>query len=86
MSEHQITLSEKTYQTLLTVAQQQGVTPADWIASQLARTVSEQPLSDLISDLIGAIDSQSEAYPRTEKTSFGEGIATKLAQQGLQRP
>lgn len=56
-------------------------------ASQLSLATSEeQPLSDLISDLIGAIDSQTDPHPPHEKTLFGEGIATKLAQQGLQRP
>ncbi|MCY7276045.1 MAG: hypothetical protein LH702_20470 [Phormidesmis sp. CAN_BIN44] len=87
MSEHQITLPETVYHTLLTVAQQQGVDPADWIAAQLSLTVSEeQPQSDLLSDLIGSIDSQVEPHPVSQRTPFGEGIATKLAKQGLRRP
>lgn len=87
MLEHQITLPEKTYHTLLVVAQQQGITPADWIASQLSSAISEeQPLSDLIADLVGAIDSQTEPHPLIQRTPFGEGIATKLGQQGLRRP
>lgn len=87
MSQHQITLPETVYYRLLTVAQRQGITPADWIASQLPSTVSEkQPLSDLIADLIGAIDSQTEPVSPPRKTPFGEGVATKLAQQGLRRP
>ncbi|MCY7322748.1 MAG: hypothetical protein LH660_13340 [Phormidesmis sp. CAN_BIN36] len=87
MSEYQITLPETIYHALLTVAQQQGVNPADWIASQLSLMVSEeQPSSDLLSDLIGAIDSQTEPYPAHHRTPFGEGIATKLAKQGLRRP
>ena len=87
MSEHQIVLPEKVYNDLLTVAQQQGVTPADWIAAQLPPSPqTEQPLSDLIGDLVGAIDSQEEPHHRFQKTPFGEGIAEKLAQQGLRRP
>ena len=87
MSEHQIVLPEKVYNDLLTVAQQQGVTPADWIAAQLPLSSQpEQPLSDLIGDLVGAIDSQEEPHHRFQKTPFGEDIAEKLAQQGLRRP
>ena len=36
MLKYQITLPEKVYHTLLTVAQQQGITPADWIAVHLS--------------------------------------------------
>lgn len=87
MSEHQITLPETVYHTLLTVAQQQGISPADWIAAQLPLALSqEQPLSDLLADLIGTIDSQAEPHHQYRKTPFGEAIAAKLAQQGLQRP
>jgi hypothetical protein len=87
MLEHQITLPETTYNALLTLAQQQGMTPADWIASQLYSTVpQEQPLSALIADLIGAIDSQPELHPSSQTTPFGEAIATKLARQGIRRP
>jgi hypothetical protein len=79
MSNHQIILPEIVYQTLLTVAQQQGIEPAAWIASQLALATSEnQPLPEFITDLIGAIDSQIEPQPSSPKTLFGEGIATKL--------
>ncbi len=84
MSEHQITLPETVYQTLLIVAQQQGITPADWIAAQLASTVTEeQPLPDLLSDLVGAIDSQAEPRSPIQSTPFGQGVAAKLARQGL---
>ena len=87
MLEHQITLPETTYNALLTLAQQQGMTPADWIASQLSSTVpQEQPLSALIADLIGAINSQTEPHPSSQTTPFGEAIATKLARQGIRRP
>jgi len=87
MAEYQITLPETIYHTLLSVAQQQGITPADWIAVHLPLAPPpEQPLSDLLADLIGAIDSQTEPHHPVQKTPFGEGIAAKLAQQGLRRP
>jgi len=87
MPEYQITLPETVYHTLLTVAQNQGITPADWIAVQLPLAATqEQPLSDLLADLVGAIDSQTQPLHSFQKTPFGEGIAAKLARQGLRRP
>lgn len=87
MTEYQITLPETVYYTLLAVAQQQGITPADWIAVQLpSYTPQAQLLRDRIADLIGAIDSQAEPHHPFQKTPFGESIAAKLAQQGLRRP
>jgi hypothetical protein len=87
MAEYQITLPETVYYTLLSVAQQQGITPADWIAVHLPLAPpQEQPLPDLLNDLVGAIDSQAEPPHLFQKTPFGEGIAAKLARQGLRRP
>lgn len=87
MSEYQITLPETVYYTLLTVAQQQGMTPADWIAVHLPlASPAEPPLPNLLADLLGAIDSQAEPHHPFPPTPFGEGIAAKLARQGLRRP
>jgi cell division ATPase FtsA len=87
MSSHTITLSEHTYQSLLEVAEKQGLTPENWILSQLDLPQSEaEPLSEKIGDLIGAIDSQLEPHHQFQSTDFGEQIATKLSKQGLQRP
>lgn len=63
MSEHTITLSEHTYQALLEVAEKQGLTPENWILSQLYQCQPEaELLSEKIGDLIGAIDSQVEPH------------------------
>ncbi|HEY9646814.1 MAG TPA: hypothetical protein V6C88_10610 [Chroococcidiopsis sp.] len=87
MAEYQITLPEAVYHKLLSTAQQQGITPAAWIAIHLPLAPPvEQPLPDLLADLVGAIDSQAEPIHPFQKTPFGEGIAAKLAQQGLRRP
>ena len=87
MSSHTITLSEHTYQALLEVAQKQGLTPENWILSQLERLQPEaEPLSEKIGDLIGTIDSQAEPLHQFQSTDFGEQIATKLSKQGLHRP
>ena len=86
MSEYQITLTERVYYTLLTVAQRQGITPAEWIATQLPlASPEEQSLPDLLA-LVGTIDSHAEPHHQFQKTPFGEGVAAKLARQGLQRP
>ena len=59
MSNHTIILPEKTYKALLEVAGEQGLSPENWIASQLyEKRPAEQPLSEQIGDLIGVIDSQ----------------------------
>ena len=87
MSEHFISLPENVYCHLLAVAETQGMTPADWIASQLpADTDQQNPLTSSLSGLIGAINSQVEPSPSYEKTAFGEAIADKLAKQGIHRP
>ncbi|MFY7804679.1 MAG: hypothetical protein ACOVQ7_14755 [Limnoraphis robusta] len=87
MSEHTIILSEQTYQALLEVAEKQGLTPENWILSQLYQCQPEaELLSEKIGDLIGAIDSQVEPHHQFQSTDFGEQIATKLSKQGLRRP
>lgn len=86
MLEHQISLSEEVYNALLTVAQRSGMTPADWIASKLPEKESDRFLPELLSDLVGAIDSQQEPHHQYEKTAFGAMIAAKLAKQGIRHP
>ncbi len=87
MSEHFISLPENVYCHLLAVAETQGVTPADWIASQLPPNSHQQKLlTSSLSGLIGAINSQVEPSPSYEKTVFGEGVASKLTKQGIHRP
>lgn len=87
MPEHFISLPENVYCHLLAVAETQGMTPADWIASQLPSDGEQQkPLATILSDLVGSINSQVEPPPAYEKTVFGEAIASKLAKQGIRRP
>ena len=87
MSTYTINLDREIYQTLLEVAQKQGLTPENWIAEQLyQKEVETEPLSEKIGDLIGAIDSQAEPHQQFNPTEFGEQIATKLSQQGIHRP
>lgn len=63
MSNYTITLPEETYKTLLEIAEEQGLTPENWIASQIVKKQSEEKLlSKKIGDLIGTIDSQTEPH------------------------
>jgi hypothetical protein len=86
MAEYTITLPEETYQRLLAIAQEKGITPEHWIHSQLPAP-ELHPLTTLLSGFIGAIDSKAEppVHP-PKKTAFGEAIAAKLATQGIHRP
>lgn len=87
MSEHFISLPENVYCHLLAVAETQGVTPADWIASHLPPDFHQQkPLATSLSGLVGSINSLVESAPTYQKTVFGEAIANKLAKQGIRRP
>ena len=85
--EYQISLPEDVYAALLAAAQEHGLSPADWIASKLPdERETKRSLPELVSDLIGAINSQEIPKHQYEQTSFGEIIATKLAKQGIHRP
>ena len=87
MSEYQLSLPEKVYRLLTQAAQNQGVSLIDWIVSKLPSPPSEpQPLSKLLDGLIGAINSQGKTNLLTNKRAFVDGIAAKLAKQGLRRP
>lgn len=86
MSECQISLPEDVYQALIKAAQENGVTPTDWIVSKLPLTSGSDPLSELLSGLVGAINSQEEPHHRYPKTLFGTALARKLAKQGIHRP
>jgi hypothetical protein len=90
MSEHQIFLPDRVYADLLAVAQSQGLSPIEWIESNLTEPKSSQPaptqLFKDVSDLIGSIDSQAQPHQTYQKTAFSEAIASKLAKQGIQLP
>lgn len=87
MTQRAIELPEEVYSQLLEVARKRGISPVDWIATQLSQTTeSIKPLPELLSGLTGVIDSRTETPHASEKTSFGEGVAAKLAKQGIRRP
>lgn len=81
MSNYTITLSEKTYHSLLEFVQKQGLTPEAWIVAQLPKSQPEdQPLWEKIDDLIGAIESSAEP-DRQFKPIHSDRDLSKLQQQ-----
>lgn len=75
MAEHQISLPEEAYKTLVKVAEAQGTTPVDWILSQLPISPPEkQPLWGRLTGLVGAINSKSKEEPPRDcsTTAFRE--------------
>lgn len=81
-----IELPDQLYSDLERVARESGLTPADWIAVTLPEgggAVEQQPLSELLQGLIGAVDSTTERRSGTARTPFGELIARKFERQGM---
>src|SRR5579863_1991267 len=83
-----IELPDELYRDLERVARERGLTPAGWIATTLSGgsdAVSEQPLSELLRDLIGSVDSSKEPGSAPVRMPFIESIARKFEKQGLRR-
>ena len=70
MSNHQISLPEDIYNSLLTKAQESGVSPIDWIASQLSAEEGETTFSPDINDLIGSIDSRVQPKHSDQQSPY----------------
>ena len=65
MTEHTISLPERVYHGLLAAAQAEGLSPAKWIALQLAPDEVPQSSNEVLEDpSIRAIDSKGEPVPR----------------------
>ena len=65
MSEYNIQLPENLYHRLIAAAEEKGLTPTSWIASQLSTTIEEpvaepQPAFEFPEDLIGSVDSRDK--------------------------
>jgi len=99
MSEHTITISESTYQSLISEIQATGMTIDSWIASKLSSSdmsvaqIEEAQFSFVFpEDLVGSIDSSAEPQhpdevpPVLEKDSFAQAIIAKMAKQGIRLP
>lgn len=83
-----IELPDELYRDLERVARERGLTPADWIATTLlggSGSIEQQPLSELLEELIGAVDSTKEPRSGPARPAFSELIARKFERQGLRR-
>ena len=83
-----IELPDELYRDLERVARERGLTPADWIATTLpggSGATDQQPLSELLQGLIGAVENTNERRGGQDRTPFGELIARKFERQGLRR-
>ncbi len=83
---HPIELPEDIFEALLRIAELKGMTPADWIASQIPTAFlqrEECPLSDALNGITGSIDSTTEPHPQGSFSSVSDIIAEKFRKQGL---
>jgi len=70
MQEYQVSLPKTVYQRLVKVAEQEGMTPRDWIASKVSSLgVSSDDNFQPIDDLIGSIASHSQPQQEHQKTA-----------------
>ena len=77
-------LPDEGHRDLERVARERGLTPAGWIAATLSSepdAAAEQPLPDLLRELIGAVDSSKEPRSGLARTRFGEAIARTFESQ-----
>ncbi len=89
MSKQYLALPSDIYDALLTVAEESGLSPENWIASKLSPSLNRPPITPLsqkLEGLLGAINSQKEPIHSRRNTPFGEAVAAKLKKQGLRRP
>jgi hypothetical protein len=83
---HIIELPEEIFVALLRIAELKGMTPADWIASQITAAFlqrEECPLSDALNGITVSIDSSTEPRPGGSFSSVSDIIAEKFRKQGL---
>jgi len=83
-----IELPDEIYQDLERVAQQRGLSVAEWITANLPPLgpKEKRPLSQALQWLLGVVDSTKEPRNGYTRTPFSDLIARKLEGQGLRRP
>ena len=80
-------LPDRVYEALTAAARRNGLTAAEWLEIQLrasADEMNERPLAELLSRVIGAVDS-TEAQNAC-RTPFSTALAEKFRKQGLRIP
>lgn len=80
-------LPDKIYEALNAAAVSDGLTPAEWLAIQLSMSIEsneERPLSELLTGLVGVVDSTKTHD--SSPTPFSTALAEKFRKQGLRTP
>lgn len=91
---HQVELPDEVYRIARRAAEQEGVTPEEWIAATVFRAGLPVPttgglasvahtLSEALAGLIGVVDSRSEPVHQPRRTAVGDLIAEKFRKQGI---
>jgi hypothetical protein len=86
---HTIELPDEIFSALKKAAEDRGLSPIDWIASQLpwgAVGRTERPLSEALEGILGAFDSTASSDHSHPATPFSDLIAEKFRKQGLRIP
>ncbi|MGH8710619.1 MAG: hypothetical protein ACREVA_04785 [Burkholderiales bacterium] len=84
-----IELPEEIFFAVLRLSELRGVSPAQWIASQipLGLLQRERPLADALNGIVGGVDSSQEPHhPQGPFSLISDLIAEKFRKQGLNIP
>ena len=79
---HVVELSEEAFLNLQRVAEQEGVTPAEWITA----AVSQEDTLAALAPFIGVVDSREHTPHSGYRSAFGDILDKKFARQGINPP
>jgi len=80
-------LPDRIYEALTAAARRNGLTAAEWLEIQLRasdESISDQPLVELLSGVVGAVDSTKAQ--NACRTPYSTALAEKFRKQGLRIP
>ena len=86
---HAVELSEEAYQNLQRVADEEGVTPAEWITAAVSSNGTSPALDqsesaeEALAPFIGAVDSRAYTPDPKYRSTFGDILDEKFARQGI---
>src|SRR5438132_11594954 len=90
-----VELPDEVYRNLARVAEDSGLTPAEWIAASVSRSNGPasagagqpspegRPLSEALKDLIGVVDSGKEPPSIKHRSKVEELVSEKFRKQGI---
>jgi hypothetical protein len=80
-----IELPEDIFFAVLRLSELRGVSPAQWIASQipLGLLQRERPLAEALNGIVGGVDSSQEPHPQGPFSLVSDLVAEKFRKQGL---